>query len=181
MLYSYFILVTSHRIIISSGIVDRSIKVGISAPDLDQASALSDMPLSEIKRVLPELDAVISGQLDYFDWGTDLFYVDSEAALSSYGDYDKAERTQVSTTDLRNFLIELKNFKEKCQAEDYYKIIIGQAFTAIKDNPSQYQRWPTSDVDFLIVLNNITFTLTLLEDDFKLTEAQYVAQLQNYF
>jgi hypothetical protein len=101
--------------------------------------------------------------------------------MSRYGDYEKVERYQASTISFRDYLIELKNFKEQCAAGDYYKTIVGQAFTAIKANPSQYQEWPTSDIDFLITLNNITFGLVLEANDFNLTEAQYVAQLKRDF
>ncbi|WPO81237.1 hypothetical protein SD427_10735 [Chryseobacterium sp. JJR-5R] len=127
------------------------------------------------------MNAVIAGQSDYLDWGTDSLYVSSETALSQYVRYDKVEKNQVSTLSLRNFLIELKNFKEQCQAGDYYKTIIGQAFTAVKANPSQYKRWPTSDLDYLITLNNITIALVLEANDFSLSTGQYLAQLIRYF
>jgi hypothetical protein len=139
------------------------------------------MCIKEITDVLTELNSIVAGQLDYLDWGTDLFYVCTEGALSWYGDYDKAERTQVSTTDLIAFLTELKNFKEQCLAEDSYKTSIGKAFTAVKANPSQYQSWPTSDIHFLIVLNSITFTFALSNDDFNLSENQFVDQLKETF
>ena len=95
--------------------------------------------------------------------------------------YDKVEKTQVSTISLRNFLIELKNFKEQCQSGDYYKTIIGEAFTAVKADPSQYKRWATSDLDYLITLNNITINLVLEANDFNLSTGQYIAQLERYF
>jgi len=174
MIYEYQILVTKYSI-------NRAVMIGVSTSDLNQASALSDMNLSHITETLGELNAVIAGQLDYLNWGTDLFYVSSDTTISRYGDFDKVERYEVSTLGLRDFLIELKNFKEQCYAGDYYKTIIGQAFTAIKANPLQYKRWPTSDIYYLITLNNITFTLVLEPNDFNLTESQYVAQLKSEF
>ncbi len=174
MSYNHYLLATAYR-------TNRDVTAGVSASEMEQASDLSDMSLSEITEVLTELNAVISGQSDYLDWGTDLLYVSSEAALSWYVRYDKVEKTQVSTISLRNFLTELKNFKEQCQAGDYYKTIIGQAFTAVKANPSQYKRWATSDLDYLITLNNITIMLVLEANDFNLSTGQYVAQLKRYF
>lgn len=174
MLYNYYLLATAH-------IKNRWVTVGVGTPEMEQASDLSDMGLSEITNTLTELNAVIAGQLDYLDWGTDLFYVCSEANISNYGRYDKTERPQVPTIGLRNFLIELKKFKEQCQARDYYKVIIGEAFTAVKANPSQYKRWATSDLDYLITLNNITITLVLEPDDFDLSVDQYITQLTRSF
>ncbi|WP_294315862.1 hypothetical protein [uncultured Chryseobacterium sp.] len=174
MSYNHYLLATAYR-------TNRDVTAGVSASEMVQASDLSDMSLSEITERLTELNSVIGGQLDYLNWGTDLFDVSSEATVSKYGRYDKADRTQVSTIGLRNFLIELKNFKEQCLTGDYYKIIIGQAFTAIKANPSQYKRWATSDLYYLITLNNITITLVLEPNDFNLSVGQYVAQLKRYF
>jgi hypothetical protein len=174
MIYEYQILVTNNSI-------NRAVMIGVSTSDLDQASALSDMSLSHITETLGELNTVIAGQLDYLDWGTELFYVSSNATISRYGDFDKVERYEVPTSGLRDFLIELKKFKEQCRAGDYYETIIGQAFTAINANPLQYKRWPTSDIYYLITLNNITVTLVLEPNDFNLTESQYVAQLKSEF
>jgi len=135
----------NHYLSVTAYIANRGVSVEVGTSEMEQASDLSDMNLGEITDTLTELNAVIAGQLDYLTWGTDLLYVSSEAALSQYVRYDKVEKTQVSTISLRNFLIELKNFKEQCQAGDYYKTIIGESFTAVKANPSQYRRWPTSD------------------------------------
>lgn len=157
----------------------RSAIIRVSTSDMDQASALSDMDLNEITETLTELNAVIAGQLDYLDWGTDLFYVSSEATVSRYGNYDKVERIQVPTTGLKNFLIELKNLKQQCKAGGYYKTIVGQAFTEIKANRSQYEKW--SNYYYYITVNNIEVSLVLLGDDFNLSEGQYVAQLKNDF
>ncbi|SHF45485.1 hypothetical protein SAMN05443633_104280 [Chryseobacterium arachidis] len=174
MSYNYYLSATAY-------IKNRWVMVGVGTPEMEQASDLSDMGLSEITNTLAELNAVIEGQLDYLDWGTDLFYVSSEATVSNYGRYDKAERPQVPTIGLRNFLIELKKFKEQCLTKDYYKVIIGQAFTAIKANPLQYKRWTTSDLYYLITLNNITITLVLEPDDFDLSVGQYITQLARSF
>jgi hypothetical protein len=171
----------NHYLSVTAYISNRGVDAAVGISDMEQASDLSDMNLREITDTLTDLNAVIAGQLDYLDWGTDLLYVSSEAALSQYVRYDKVEQTQVSTISLRNFLIELKNFKEQCQAGDYYKTIIGQAFTAVKANPSQYKRWATSDLDYLITLNNITITLVLEANDFNLSVGQYLAQLKRYF
>lgn len=171
MSYDHYLLATAY-------IANRSVIAAVGTSQMEEASDLSDMDLGEIRVTLTELNAVIAGHLD---WGTDLFYVSSEATESKYGRYDKAEQTQVPTISLRNFLIELKNFKEQCQVGDYYKTIIGQAFTTIQANPSQYRRWVTSDLYYLITLNNITITLALETNDFNLSVGQYVAQLKNDF
>ncbi len=172
--YEYQLTVTRYY-------TQRYVMIGVGTPDLDQASSLSEMSISEITKTLAELNAVISGSLEYLDWGTDLFYVFSEAAVSRYGDFDKVERYEVSTIGLRDFLIELKRFKEQCLADDYYKAIVGEAFAAIKANPLKYKRWSTSDTDFLITLNDIIFSLILQSNDFNLTQSQYVAQLEREF
>lgn len=174
MSYNHYLSATTYK-------SNRGVTAAVGTSEMEQATYLSDMNLGEITETLTDLNAVIAGQLDYLDWGTDLLYVSSEATVSKYGLYDKVERTQVSTLSLRNFLIELKNFKEQCQAGDYYKTIIGQAFTAVKANPSQYKRWPTSDLHYLITLNNITITLVLKANDFNLSVGQYIAQLKRYF
>ena len=174
MSYNYYLSATAYR-------TNRGVGAAVGTSEMEQATYLSDMGLNEITDTLTELNAVIAGQLDYLDWGTDLFYVSSEATVSNYGRYDKAERPEVPTIGLRNFLIELKSFKEQCQTGDHYKTIIGQAFTAIKANPSQYKRWATSDLHYLITLNNITITLALKPDDFDLSIGQYVTQLKRYF
>ncbi|MBW1654581.1 hypothetical protein [Flavobacterium quisquiliarum] len=174
MSYEYQLTVTRYY-------TQRYVMIGVGSSDLEQASSLSEMSINEITKTLAELNAVISGDLEYLDWGTDLFHVFSEVAVSRYGDFDKVERYEVSTIGLRDFLIELKKFKEQCLAGDDYKAIIGEAFATIKVNPSKYKRWPTSDTHFLITLNNIIFSLVLESNDFNLTQTQYVAQLEREF
>lgn len=174
MSYNHYLLVTAYK-------SNRGVSVAVGTSEMEQTTYLSDMNLREITDTLTELNAVIAGQLDYLTWGTDLLYVSSEAALSQYVRYDKVKKTQVSTLSLRNFLIELKSFKEQCQAGDYYKTIIGQAFTAVKADHSQYKRWATHDLHYLITLNNITITLVLEANDFNLSVGQYITQLKKDF
>ncbi|MFD1605427.1 hypothetical protein ACFSJW_02410 [Flavobacterium artemisiae] len=174
MSYEYQLTVTRYY-------TERYVMIGVGTSDLDQVSSLSEMSINEITKTLNELNAVISGSLEYLDWGTDLFYVFSEATVSRYGDFDKVERYEVSTIGLRDFLVELKKFKEQCLAGDHYKVIVGEAFTAIKAKPLKYKRWTTSDTDFLITLNNIIFSLKLESNDFNLTQSQYITQLEREF
>ncbi len=171
MIYDYYLTV----------IKSKNVIVEVVPSNLIGASALSDMNLGEITETLSELNEVIAGQLSDLTWGTQFFCIVSEGNISWYGDYEKVERYQASTISFRDYLIELKNFKEQCAAGDYYKTIIGQAFTAIKANPSQFKSWATSDKDFSITINNITFNLFFDLNDFNLTESQYVAQLKRDF
>jgi hypothetical protein len=157
------------------------VRVGVAPSNLIGASALSNMDLNYITETITELNQVIAGQLSDLSWGTQFFCVISEGNMSWYGDYEKVERYQTSTISFRDYLIELKNFKEQCLAGNHYKTIVGQAFTAIKANPSQYKEWPTSDIDFSIIINNISFSLVLEPNDFNLTESQYMAQLKRDF
>lgn len=174
MSYSYYLSSSNFKF-------HRSVRVSVHSFGLEDAVELSDINLDYIPEIITELNEVIAGQLSDLSWGTQFFCVSSEGNMSWYGDYEKVERYQASTISFRDYLIELKNFKEQCATVDYYKSIIGQAFTAIKANPTQYKRWPTSNIDYLITLNNITFSLVLQPDDFNLTESQYVAQLKRDF
>lgn len=162
-------------------IKSKNVIVEVVPSNLIGASALSEMNLGEIAETITELNKVIAGQLSDLSWGTQFFCVASEGNMSWYGDYEKVERYQTSTISFRDYLIELKNFKEQCLNNDYYKTIISQAFTAIKANPTQFKSWATSNKDFSITLNNITFNLFLDLNDFNLTESQYIAQLKKRF
>ncbi len=170
MSYSHYLTVIKSKRVI----------VEVVPSNLIGASALSDMDLNYITKTITELNQVIAGQLSDLSWGTQFFCVDSEGNMSWYGDYEKVERYQASTISFRDYLIELKNFKEQCAAGDYYKTIIGQAFTAIKANPSGTKKWEQGTY-YEVQINGIVVSLNLTEDDFNLTESQYVAKLKRDF
>jgi hypothetical protein len=159
---------------------DKSVRIGLYRTDLNQSGALSDMDLNYITETITELNQVIAGQLSDLSWGTVFFCVISEGNISWYGDYEKVERYQTSTISFRDYLIELKNFKEQCLSGDYYKTIVGQAFTQIKNNPSGTKKW-VHGTHYGIVINGKIVSLNLSEDDFNLTESQYIAQLKRDF
>jgi hypothetical protein len=156
------------------------VRVGVVPSNLTGASALSDMDLNYITETITELNQVIAGELSDLSWGTQFFCVISEGNMSWYGDYEKVERYQTSTISFRDYLIELKNFKEQCLAGDQYKTIVGQAFTAIKANPSGTKKWAHGS-HYETVINGKIVSLNLSEDDFNLTESQYMAQLKRDF
>ncbi|WP_394660571.1 hypothetical protein [uncultured Chryseobacterium sp.] len=174
MSYHYYISVTAH-------INNRGVDAAISTPAMEEASELSSMGINEIIQVITDLQDVVSGQMDYLNWGTDLLNVTSEGDVTLYGRYDKAMETQVSTRSLISFLTELKRFKQYCLERDYYKSIISRAFTSVRAEPSRYRRWPSSDLHYLITVDRITVTLTLETEDFHLSTEEYTAQLNRYF
>lgn len=174
MSYHYYISVTAH-------INNRGVDAAISTPAMEEASELSSMGINEIIQVITDLQDVVSGRMDYLNWGTDLFNVTSEGDVTLYGRYDKAMETQVSTRSLISFLTELKRFKEHCQERDYYKDVISRAFVSVRADPSRYRRWPSSDLDYLIGVDRITVTLTLEPEDFHLSAEEYTVQLKRYF
>ncbi|MDQ1162536.1 hypothetical protein QE422_002904 [Chryseobacterium sp. SORGH_AS 447] len=174
MSYHYYISVTAH-------INNRGVDATISTPTMEEASELSLMGIDEITQVINNLHTVVSGQLDYLNWGTDLLNVTSEGDVTQYGRYDKAMEIQVTTQSLISFLTELKRFKEHCMERDYYKSIISRAFTNVRANPSRYRRWPSSDLYYLITIDRITVTLSIETEDFHLSAEEYTAQLKRYF
>ena len=169
MSYSHYLMVHKYRV-----------RVGVAPSNLIGASALSDMDLNYITETITELNQVIAGQLSDLSWGTQFFCVVSEGNMSWYGDYEKVERYQASTISFRDFLIEIKNFKEQCLSGDYYKTMVGKAFSAIKANPSGTKKWVHGS-HYEIEINGKIVSLNLTEDDFNLTESQYVAQLKRDF
>lgn len=174
MSYHYYLSVTAH-------INNRGVNAAISTPAMEEASELSSMGINEIIQVMTDLQDVVSGQMDYLNWGTDLFNVTSEGDVTLYGRYDKAMETQVSTRSLISFLTALKKFKEHCLEGDYYKDVISRAFISVRADPSRYRRWPSSDLDYLIDVDRITVTLTLEPEDFHLSAEEYMTQLKRYF
>lgn len=89
MSYHYYISVTAH-------INNRGVDATISTPTMEEASELSLMGIDDITQVINNLHTVVSGQLDYLNWGTDLFNVTSEGDVTQYGRYDKAMEIQVT-------------------------------------------------------------------------------------
>lgn len=174
MSYHYYISVTAD-------INNRGVDAAISTMAMEEASELSSMGINEIIQVITDLQDVVSGQMDYLNWGTDLFNVTSEGDVTLYGRYDKAMETQVSTRSLISFLTELKQFKEHCQERDYYKDVISRAFVSVRADPSRYRRWPSSDLHYLISIDRITITLVLEPEVFHLSAEEYTAQLKRYF
>lgn len=168
-------------IIVQSSSLDRAVSVGVYDSNIPESGSLSELTLYNINEALNELNFIIAQTDGAVVWGVEQFQVESEPALSVCRDYDEEVIAEVPTVSLKNLMLEVKSFKEYCQQSDNYKTILGQAFSTIKSNPSQYKRWAESDVDFGITINNVFIGLVLESSDFNLTETQFINQLNANF
>ncbi|WP_026715316.1 hypothetical protein [Flavobacterium daejeonense] len=159
----------------------RYVEVGVYDSSIPESGNLSELTLYYIDDAINQLNFILTQPDDAVLWGVEQFHVESEPIMSVCLDFNEEVIAEVSTVDLKNLMLEVKNFKEYCQQSDNYKTIIGQAFSAIKSNPSQYRRWPESDLHYITNINDVSVSIAIEPSDLDLTTEAFINQLNIIF
>lgn len=161
----------------------RSIYIGVDDTSIPDGHHLSELDIDSVIEIIADLNNLINSNnpSDYLDWGVDLFLVSSYPTISTcVNDLQGVDLGSFPTTSLLNLMIQIKQFKETYQIVSNLNAIVGDAFTSIKNNPQNYIRYEDTNF-YWIDINDVKITLTLLPDDFNLSETQYVSQLEPNF
>lgn len=140
---------------------------------------MSDFNITSFTKLINDLTGVVNNPDDYLYWGQVQIMINSGHLVSTcFNEFDQESLPSVPTQDLLDFVIEAKNFKEFYVNLNNLKDLVGQAFNTIKSNPTAYKAFSNSNVDFSVTINDVVILLTLSEQDFNLSQSQYVNQLK---
>lgn len=160
----------------------RGVNIGIFDDEISNSSYLSDFDLSSINELITELTELVESEDGGMIWGQEQIMIDSSPEISFCKDEMHRENLgKVPTRSLLNLMIEIQKLKTEYQNPDNLKKKIGEAFAIIKSDPDNHKRWLESNIDFMVIINDIYISLVLMPKDFELTVEEYTNQLKFAF
>lgn len=161
---------------------DREVRIDLGSNEILNSGFLSDFDLDSIIDIIAELTQVVNGTLDSMYWGQEQIMIGSEQLTSDcFDEMNNENLGSVSTQELLNLMIQIRDFKQLYQNPYNLKNLVGQAFNTIKSSPNNYKTAPHSDFYYSITISDIYISLVLESGDFNLSESDYTNQLQTNF